>query len=800
MPQMIKEGRVTDAQQIVLASENSWRVLSTRPYERKAQERKTPSRNRGGVLKILLVLLVLINALPGYAQDDDDEFVPPPLLELNESNIKQATVFLMQVYDVAGGTVISCVGSGTLVSANGLILTNAHNAVESDVCQSDRVVVSLTLRLDEPPVPTYIAEVLDYSEGLDIAVLKITRYLDGRVVEAGTLQLPFVEIGDSNRVNLDDTILIAGYPDIGNSAVETIADATISGFTAEARVGSRAWLRTNAPIPGGMSGGGAYDSTGRLIGIPTIAPARVGGEIVDCRRIGDSTGDGQVNEEDSCIPIGGFISALRPSRLVRGLVRAAALGIRTGEDRFSAETLPPSNPPEFSRLFMSTGVNAAGQPVNVVTGLPSGATSAYLFFDYRNLVNGLVYELRTTIDGRPSSPFSLPPVTWNGGQRGMWYIGSAGIPWPNGTYEFTLFIEGRQIASHQMTVGGGPQQLPAISDIAFGLQDSNGSILGTNYVVPEGNIVRAQFNYRNMTPNLEWTQVWYLEDTELARIDGVWAEAVQGVSTNASIASETLLLSGRYRLELYVQGNMVATSDFVIAGGAQGIEAQIFSNLLFAGRQVAGFPQPPVAMQFATGLEQLYVFFNWRQISPNTPWTWRWKVDSDTLFESNTTWTAAPTGENYYLSIVGVPNLPDGTYTFEIEMGGIVIESVQARVGLGQLPIDAFASAEGVQMSGYIRDAETNEGIPGAMFILLLPEFDTTDFVWDETQILALALADSEGYFQLPILLPRGTTEEPVLYSLVVRADGYLPMAADGIAVTDATESPLELNVELNRD
>ncbi len=749
-------------------------------------------------------IFALTASLPVYAQEDGDEdeeeVAPPPLVELNEANIKQATVFLMQVYDTATGPIISCVGSGTLVSADGLILTNAHNAVESDVCQADRVVVSLTLRLDEPPVPTYLADVLDFSAGLDLAVLKITRYLDGRIVEAGTLQLPFVEIGDSNRVNIDDTILIAGYPDIGNSAVDTIPDATMSGFTAEARVGSRAWLRTNAPIPGGMSGGGAYDSEGRLIGIPTIAPARVSGEIVDCRRVGDSTGDGLVNEEDACIPIGGFISALRPSRLARGLVRGAALGIRTGEDRYPAETLPPNDPPEFSRLFVTTGVNAAGMPVNVVTGMPSGATSLFLFFDYRNMVNGLVYELRTTIDGRPNATFSLPPVTWNGGRRGLWYIGSAGIPWPNGTYEFTLFIEGRQVASHQITIGGGPSQLPAFSDIAFGLQDSTGSILGTNYVVPEGNIVRAQFNYRNMNPNLDWTQVWYLEDTELARITGTWVEAAQGVSTNASIASETLLLSGRYRLELWIQDRMVATSDFVIAGGAQGVESQIFSNLLFAGNQTAGFPQPPVANQFAAGIEQLYVFFNWRQISPNTPWTWRWKVDTDTLFEANTTWTAAPTGENYYLSITGEPSLPDGTYTFEIEMGGIVVASLQARVGLGQLPLDAFASAEGIQMTGYIRDAETNEGIPGAMFILLLPEFDTTDFVWDETQILSYALADSEGYFQLPALLPRGTLEEPVLYSLLVRADGYLPMSADGIAVTEITESPLEIIVELNRD
>ncbi|HLA42391.1 MAG TPA: carboxypeptidase-like regulatory domain-containing protein, partial [Aggregatilineales bacterium] len=223
-------------------------------------------------------------------------------------------------------------------------------------------------------------------------------------------------------------------------------------------------------------------------------------------------------------------------------------------------------------------------------------------------------------------------------------------------------------------------------------------------------------------------------------------------------------------------------------------------NFSFATRQVGGQPQPPAGEEFVSGIESLYVFFNWRQLSERTPWTWRWKVDGDTLIQVDTQWTAAPDGQFYYLSLLGEPNLPDATYTFEIEMGGILVASVDALVGLGRLPVDAFASAEGIQMNGRILDAETGQGISGAMFILLRPEFSVEDWLWDETQVLGTSLADQEGFFQLPVLLPRGTIEEPVLYSLLVRADGYLPMSADGIAVTDETESPMELTIELNRD
>jgi len=52
----------------------------------------------------------------------------------------------------------------------------------------------------------------------------------------------------------------------------TVARGTVSGYTAEARAGDRAWIRTKATIAGTMSGGGAYNRDGKLIGIPTIAP------------------------------------------------------------------------------------------------------------------------------------------------------------------------------------------------------------------------------------------------------------------------------------------------------------------------------------------------------------------------------------------------------------------------------------------------------------------------------------------------------------------------------------------------
>ncbi len=753
----------------------------------------------GAAILLLIESLALPLAAPIVAQDGEDvdeEIAPPPLVELNEDVIKRATVFIMQTYHSRGQPVISCIGSGTLVSADGLILTNAHIALPSETCRSDTIAIAITVRLGEPPIPTYTAEVVDASRGLDLAVLRITGYLDGRVIEPGALTLPFAELGDSLQVALDETITIVGYPDFGDAPVE-VTRGTVSGFTAEARAGERAWIRTRATIPGTMSGGGAYNRDGKLIGIPTIAPARVGGTTVDCRIIQDSNADGRADTNDQCVPVGGFISALRPSRLAHGLVRAATLGIRQGEESPRPFTPPPTEASRFSRLFFTTRINEGGAATNVVTGVPTGTTSLYLVFDYDNMVDGMIYELRVSIDDVPSATHSLPPTTWSGGRRGTWFIGSSGTPWENGLYNFRLFIEGREIASQSLIVGGGPRANPQFTDVVFGFLNPDGNLVGTSYLLPEGSAIQARFNYRNMTPGISWSYIWYFERAEILRGTQAWEGETQGTWVMPATGE---FVPGQYRLELYIENALSATADFIVAGGAQAADTTIFTNFRFTDQQISGVPTGSVRSDFPAGIEQLYAFFNWRLLAPGTPWTRRWLVDGDVLFEVTEPWSAPSEGENFFLGLDSLDALPDGTYGLEILVGSISRGTVTARVGLGQLPVGVFASAAGVQMSGRITDAETGQGIPGAMFIVLQAEFSVEDFLWTQSQVFGVSLADSEGRFLLSGLLPRGTDERPLLYSMLVRAEGYLPVNADGLAVGETTESPVVINVELSHN
>lgn len=716
---------------------------------------------------------------------------------------RRATVQIMQVFTNAlGRTVITCLGSGTLVSADGLILTNAHIALPIGGCQSDRLIVALTLRLEEAPVPTYYAEVVNYNIGWNLAVLRITDTIDDLPVNREALSLPFVELGSSEEVRLDSTLSFVGYAaperDPAADSVSQVIRGTVSGFTAEARVGDRAWIKTRAAIPGTMSGGGAYDLEGRLVGVPTVEPVSSGGtgsEQPECRRIQDSNGDGRVDDRDVCIPESGFVNAIRPSRLARSLILAARLGIRATAQQETALNLRTRGTPTFSRLLFSTGVDPSGMPTSVIRSVPTGITRLYLFFDYSQMSDGMIYELRVLRDGLLDPTFSLAPSTWSGGESGLWYIGSAAQVYPNGEYEYILFIEGVRVANASIIVGGSASGGAEFSNIIFGVLSLENTLVSAGNVLPVSATINAEFAFNNLSEGQVWRQVWYYDGVPLAGVEGTWTGGSNGkYSVNASGTAENPLQPGRYRLELYIGDNLSATSDFVMAGGQVAYDAEIFSNLTFAS-EMAQEPGGIIGVTFPENLIDLYAVFSWRDIVTNTPITWRWSVDDNLLFEVTQPWLGDLSGSSAWLRL-SVPGgvLPSGTYKIELLIGTAVEATASARVGLGQLPVEIFTVSEGVAFRGRLIDAETKEGVRGAAVIILKPDFDVRDFTWQSIEVFDLTFTDSEGHFLLPKRLTRDE-----FYSVIVIAKGYLPLSTDGLEVK-ATDTVIEVSWELSRD
>ncbi|MEJ2757031.1 MAG: serine protease, partial [Anaerolineales bacterium] len=228
-------------------------------------------------------------------------------------------------YDDNNRLVQGWTGSGSIITADGLILTNAHVVLPDRYFNVDALAVSFTVAEDQPPQMRYYAEVVQADEPLDIAVIRITTDLNGTPVNSASLNLPYVPLGDADNLRLGDSITILGYPGIGGDTI-TLTRGEVSGFTSEANRGPRSFIKTSGTIAGGNSGGLAADSTGHIIGIPTQLGYGGEDQFVDCRVLADTNRDGVVDDRDNCIPTGGFINALRPINLALPMIEAAKQG------------------------------------------------------------------------------------------------------------------------------------------------------------------------------------------------------------------------------------------------------------------------------------------------------------------------------------------------------------------------------------------------------------------------------------------------------------------------------------------
>ena len=146
-------------------------------------------------------------------------------------------------------------GSGVIVRADGVIVTNAHV-----VDNAEGIFVALV------DGSAYPAQVILSDKRTDLAVLRIL---------AGEL-LPTIELADSDRLKVGDPILAIGNPfGLGQTVTSGIVSALArTGFGAG---DYRYFIQTDAAINPGNSGGAQITMEGKLSGINTAIFSTSGG-------------------------------------------------------------------------------------------------------------------------------------------------------------------------------------------------------------------------------------------------------------------------------------------------------------------------------------------------------------------------------------------------------------------------------------------------------------------------------------------------------------------------------------------
>ncbi len=720
--------------------------------------------------------------------------------------IMEAVIQVWWIVDTPDGLRGSGMGSGTLVTPDGLILTNHHVAVPDEE-GIDYLGVALTTRSDRPPQPAYLATVVADDPYLDLAVLRITHDLNKRPIRAADLNLPYVPVGDSDSVDVGDELNIFGYPGIGGETV-TFTKGVVSGFTLDASITGRAWVKTDTTIAGGNSGGTAVDDAGMLVGIPTEMGSGDAKSYVDCRPLADTNRDGKLDGTDTCVPGGGFLNALRPVNLAVPLIEAARQGLTyQGRGSQSGSTQAPAPAPtgraRISNLQFSTGVTESDQPTSLVTSLPSGSRSLILFFDYENMADGTPWEVKIDLDGQELPDSGLASQPWAGGPAGNWWVGWSDADFADGTYTFRVLVDGQQLGAAEIQIGGRQQAAPRFGNVVFSEQVSNnGDPVEPTRLFPAGvKQLYVLFDFENMSNGMEWSSTWLHNNEVVSTETERWQSGRSGRYT-IEINSTRGLDEGDWRLELAIQGRPATRGDFVVSGQQGGVS---FGPLTFASgmNQETGQPIDPQT-SFPSGTERFFIFSDYSgmkdglncisrvylngQLVIDNPFVW----GDESLFwsgESGTWWNVIHASGQA---------LPDGEYKQELIVEGQVVQSGSVVVGAGggaPAPTPApTAATDSVRIQGIISDANTGRPIPGAFFVVLKPGIAVADFKWTDAEVYTMAQADRQGAYKLPQALTRGEC-----YGIIVGAEGYYPVTEDGTCIGPNVPAEADLPIQLQR-
>lgn len=140
-------------------------------------------------------------------------------------------------------------GSGVLISADGLALTNSHVVAGASGIEAET-----------SDGRTLIADVIGEDPATDLALLRLP----------GAHSFQAAELGDSNALRVGDFVLAVGSP-FGLARSVTLGIVSALGRSLSGQGGRRieGVIQTDAPLNPGNSGGPLLDSAGRVVGINT---------------------------------------------------------------------------------------------------------------------------------------------------------------------------------------------------------------------------------------------------------------------------------------------------------------------------------------------------------------------------------------------------------------------------------------------------------------------------------------------------------------------------------------------------
>jgi S1-C subfamily serine protease len=275
-------------------------------------------------------------------------------------------------------------GSGVVLRNDGVVITNQHVITNIKTSRSyDEIYLTLSGDGDSASASVrYRLKPVLINKEYDLALLRVESDSAGNPLPKG-FTFPTIEIADSRKIKVLEDLFIIGFPEKGGTT-PTVNRGVVEGKDLLAN-----WIKTDARVIHGNSGGAAVNGEGKLVGIPT--------KVLSDEQGIDKDGDGFPDDYRRY----GAVGFLRPSQLAAEMLEQL--------DNKTVKSQTPQAAPQM--IESSTLINVRGTVKSAVDGKPiTGALVGLLSLGETSITeNTLLTWASTNADGEFKLNRPVPP-------------------------------------------------------------------------------------------------------------------------------------------------------------------------------------------------------------------------------------------------------------------------------------------------------------------------------------------------------------------------------------------------------
>lgn len=227
-------------------------------------------------------------------------------------------------------------GSGGLLGDVNLVVTNAHVAAYDEEylegCDDPYLAVGYNFDAKDDRFVWFPAEERVYDYLLDIAVLDVQLQVEPWF-EGGPEDIALLRAGDWPVLRLadlepriGDPIGTYGFPAIGGYTV-TFTSGHVAGWAEDYAQNRSGAMKVDLNVTHGSSGSLVLNQDGDVVGlVASLGIPMREQDSVDCTILADTNLDGEIDDDDTCVSVGGFINSAVSLEQLRGFLVKYGLG------------------------------------------------------------------------------------------------------------------------------------------------------------------------------------------------------------------------------------------------------------------------------------------------------------------------------------------------------------------------------------------------------------------------------------------------------------------------------------------